>query len=95
MYQKNVTIKLCALIVICIFIAFPLLAGGTKPEEEAMERPAKAEVITITVWDQFGYEGLTAAGPSMDKLVEIYEEDGYFYSEPPILTSEMDTFIIA
>ncbi|KPJ89881.1 MAG: hypothetical protein AMS17_00160 [Spirochaetes bacterium DG_61] len=74
MYQKNVTIKLCALIVICIFIAFPLLAGGTKPEEEAMERPAKAEVITITVWDQFGYEGLTAAGPAMDKLVEIYEE---------------------
>ncbi len=32
------------------------------------------EQVTIKVWDQFGYEGSTAAGPAMDKLVEIYQE---------------------
>lgn len=30
------------------------------------------EQVTIKLWDQFGYEGSTAAGPAMDKLVDAY-----------------------
>jgi len=30
------------------------------------------EPVLIKIWDQFGYEGSTAAGPAMDKLVDAY-----------------------
>lgn len=32
------------------------------------------EKVVVKVWDQFEYEGTTAAGPAMDKLVERYEQ---------------------
>lgn len=69
--KKNIIVTSGTTILFILMVLF-LSAGGTKPKEEVT--PEAEKVITITVWDQFGYEGATAAGPAMDKLEAIYEE---------------------
>jgi raffinose/stachyose/melibiose transport system substrate-binding protein len=60
--------KLLIVVAVCSILSVNAFAGGSKKEAPP------EEVITVTIWDQFGYEGATAAGPAMDKLVEMYEE---------------------
>jgi raffinose/stachyose/melibiose transport system substrate-binding protein len=61
----RVVLVLCALV---LTASLALIASGSREEVVSPEK-----MITITVWDQFGYEGTTAAGPAMDKLVGMYE----------------------
>ncbi len=62
--------KVCVVVVfLTCFASLPVFASGDREEYVSPE-----DMITITVWDQFGYEGTSAAGPAMDKLVGMYEK---------------------
>jgi len=70
MIQRKTILNMVICFVLLTFVlCFPAFAGGPKKEVTP-----EAEVITIKIWDQFGYEGATAAGPAMDKLVKMYEQ---------------------
>lgn len=64
MFSRTWSAPVVAVLFAVSSFALPLYAKDKRGVEKKV----------ITVWDQFGYEGLTAAGPAMDTLVTIYEE---------------------
>ncbi len=67
-----------AVLILSILALLPATGFATgkaeAPSGAAAAATAKTAAVAVTVWDQFGYEGTTAGGPAMDKLVAAFEQ---------------------
>ncbi len=65
-----------AVLILFLLLLLPAIGFARGKAETGAETATamKAARVAVTVWDQFGYEGTTAAGPAMDKLVAAFEQ---------------------
>jgi raffinose/stachyose/melibiose transport system substrate-binding protein len=76
--MKRPDVKRFLLVPIIIFAlasALILASAGTPEEEKAAPARKPGEKVILTVWDQWEYYGMTAAGPAIDKIHKAFEKE--------------------